>query len=294
MNKVKIAVFGEILWDIFGEEKTIGGAPFNFAAHASRLGAEVGLVSAVGSDELGEMAVSAAEGFGVDTEHIARVDAPTGYCRVTLSDGKPSYELVRGVAYDMIPEPDAKITADAFYFGTLAARSSVSESTLSSLLDGDYREIFFDINIRQSYYTDALINASLSRATIFKLSREEMSAVSEPRHATLADARSYEDVCRSIAERYANLRLIILTLDCDGALVYETATGIIHRSPKPTSPAVSTVGAGDSFSACFLVNYLRGAGIGASLSRATALSDYVVTQLGAVPEYPENLYCEIM
>lgn len=286
MKNVKIAVFGEILWDIFGEEKTIGGAPFNFAAHASRLGAEVGLVSAVGRDELGDAAVTAAKGFGVDTENIARVDAPTGYCRVTLSDGKPSYELVRGVAYDMIPPPEGEIAADAFYFGTLAARSGVSASTLSSLLDGDYREIFFDINIRQNYYTEELIDASLRRATIFKLSREEMGV--------LGFGNDEVDLCRKVSERYANLRLVILTLDRDGALVYETATGLIYRSPKPTSPAVSTVGAGDSFSACFLVNYLRGTGIEDSLRRATALSDYVVTQLGAVPDYPAALRGEIM
>ena len=286
MEKIKIAVFGEILWDIFGEEKTIGGAPFNFAAHAARLGADVTMISAVGSDALGDDAIAAARGFGVGVEDVARVGTPTGYCRVTLSDGVPSYELVRGVAYDMIPPPKNEILADAFYFGTLAARGDVSAATLEGLLGGGYREIFFDINIRQKYYTQELIDSALQRATIFKLSREEMGV--------LGFGVDEADVCRAVSARYPNLRLIILTLDRDGALVYETATGLVHRSPVPTSPAVSTVGAGDSFSACFLVNYLRGHGIETSLARAVLLSDYVVTQLGAVPDYPDSLISQII
>ena len=50
---MRILSFGEILWDVFPTEKKIGGAPFNFAAHAARLGAESYMVSAVGSDENG-------------------------------------------------------------------------------------------------------------------------------------------------------------------------------------------------------------------------------------------------
>lgn len=289
MKKIRLDVFGEILWDIFGDEKTIGGAPFNFAAHASRLGAEAELISAVGRDELGRAALERVRGFGIAADNVAVLDAPTGCCRVTLDDGLPSYDLVRGVAYDMIPPPaHARGRADAFYFGTLAARGEASQKTLFSLLDGGddaYREKFFDINIRQNYYTAELIDALMRRATILKISREEMGV--------LGSGSEPESVCGAIADKYPNLRLIVLTLDRDGALVYDAASGKSLRSPKPTSKAISTVGAGDSFSACFLVNYLSGAPLADCLSRAVALSDYVVTQLGAVPEYPASLLREI-
>lgn len=44
MNKNHYVVgLGEILWDKFGETKRLGGAPANFAYHASRFGHE-GLV----------------------------------------------------------------------------------------------------------------------------------------------------------------------------------------------------------------------------------------------------------
>ena len=54
---MKILAFGEILWDIFlsadGKvtDKKIGGAPFNFAAHCSKNGADAFLVSAVGKGQ---------------------------------------------------------------------------------------------------------------------------------------------------------------------------------------------------------------------------------------------------
>jgi fructokinase len=56
---------------------------------------------------------------------------------------------------------------------------------------------------------------------------------------------------------------------------------------------VSTVGAGDSFSAAFLVNYLSGEKVSVCLNRACTLGSYVVTQLGAIPEYPEQLLAQI-
>lgn len=47
MNDLVIGL-GEILWDKFGETKRLGGAPTNFAYHASRFGHEGLVVSAIG------------------------------------------------------------------------------------------------------------------------------------------------------------------------------------------------------------------------------------------------------
>lgn len=51
---IKIACFGEVLWDIFpGGDRRAGGAPFNVAYHLSKMGVEVNMISSVGNDELG-------------------------------------------------------------------------------------------------------------------------------------------------------------------------------------------------------------------------------------------------
>ena len=284
---MKLTVFGEILWDLFDDNKKIGGAPFNFGAHCSKLGHDVYVVSAVGDDELGLLAVNEAEKLNVNTDNILVVPFKTGRCIVTLNNGTPSYNLVKDVAYDNIPLPDKScFTADAFYFGTLAQRSEVSQSTLNELLKGNYREVFFDINIRQNYYTDEMIDTSLKATTIFKISREEIGV--------LKINGTNEEICKVLKEKYPNLKLIIVTLDCDGAFVFDTKNDKFYYSKKPNCKVVSTVGAGDSFSACFLSNYLANIEISECLNRASLLSEYVVTQLGAIPDYPQELQEKII
>ena len=68
-----VYAFGEILWDIFGDTRSIGGAPFNFAAHFASLGGAAALISAVGEDLLGDEALRAIRSFGrAANRHLCR------------------------------------------------------------------------------------------------------------------------------------------------------------------------------------------------------------------------------
>ena len=49
-NQFTIVGLGEILWDIYGEKKYLGGAPANFALHIQRLGHKGIVISKVGRD----------------------------------------------------------------------------------------------------------------------------------------------------------------------------------------------------------------------------------------------------
>ena len=164
---MRILSFGEILWDMFPDEKKIGGAPFNFAAHAARLGAESFMVSAVGNDENGTDALNEVDRLGIKRDYI-HVDRKykTGYCAVTLNDGKPSYDLVRDVAYDHIPDVCPRGKFDALYMGTLAMHSPDSRRTFEKILKYvDTKEVFFDVNFRGSFYTRELVNTFLKETT---------------------------------------------------------------------------------------------------------------------------------
>lgn len=279
---MKILTFGEVLWDLFDTERKIGGAPLNFSAHLAKLGATVSFVSAVGNDSLGQVTLEEVKRMNIATDHIAVLnDRETGFCKVTLTDGHPSYNLARHVAYDYIPYPDiAADSWDAFYFGTLASRLPESRKTRDLLLSSvKAKEVFFDINIRGNDWSyDDLISV-LPYVTILKMSREEMHVFGSDRET---------EISKKLFEDYTNLNLIIITLDKDGAVVFQRNK--TYTSEKPKSKVLSTVGAGDSFSACFLYNYLKKYPISVCLERAILLSDYVVTQLGAVPDYPKQLY----
>ena len=89
---MKILSFGEIIWDVYGNEKFIGGAPLNLAAHCSKQGAESFMLSAVGNDDLGKCALEEVKGFNVKTDFISvNYEKETGKCIVTLNEkGVPS------------------------------------------------------------------------------------------------------------------------------------------------------------------------------------------------------------
>ncbi|MGI6071657.1 MAG: carbohydrate kinase family protein [Lachnospiraceae bacterium] len=289
---MKLTVFGEVLWDIFDKERKIGGAPFNFAAHAVKQGCEVEFISAVGCDESGEAALMECKRLEIPTAGILKCNKPTGYCRVTLKNGLPDYELVREVAYDYISIPesckkndDSGTMAEVLCFGTLAQRGEISRATLAELLKRPWKEVFFDINIRQNFYSTEIIDESLRVTTMLKASREEVDVL----NILGISGNTPEEMCRAVTNKYPNLKMVIITLDSDGAFVYEREKDAFTYSAKPDCKVVSTTGAGDAFGSAFLTGYLKKLSIRECIERASAVAACVVENLGAIPEYPSAL-----
>lgn len=280
---MKILSFGEIIWDIYPDERCIGGAPLNFAAHAAQQGAESLLISAVGDDALGTAAREALLRFGVDDSLVSTVTGkPTGQCLVTLDEeNKPHYDLLADTAYDAI-SCDAIPACDAFVFGTLIQRSAHNRRTLQWLLEnGQFREVFCDLNIRPPYYDRDSVERCLRYATMLKVSREELPAVTE---LLYGESLPIEEAIGQLCTDHPNIRLCLVTLDRDGALVYEAATDKTFRQAAKPVDVVSTVGAGDSFGAAFLTTYLRSGDIDAALQKAVEVSAFVVAHKEAVPQ----------
>ena len=74
-DKEFVVGIGETLWDMLPDGKKLGGAPANFAYHASQFGLASRVVSAVGRDELGDKALTHLDRKGL--EHLlVRVDYP--------------------------------------------------------------------------------------------------------------------------------------------------------------------------------------------------------------------------
>ena len=110
---MKLISFGEIIWDVYPDRAILGGAPFNFAAHAALQGADAYLLSAVGCDEYATRSLSEISVFGVNTDYVSSTDkASTGKCLVTLDkNGMPKYDVADPASYDYISF-DENIPAD--------------------------------------------------------------------------------------------------------------------------------------------------------------------------------------
>lgn len=284
---MKALAFGEMLWDVYGSERTLGGAPLNVLGHLSLLGCGCSIVSAVGSDELGRMTLSALDGMGISRRYVRLSPYPTGRADVTLTDGHPSYTFNDPAAWDDIILEDEDLDSIAstryssFIFGTLASRGSVSGSTLSSILEViNADEIFFDANLRQRFYSREILEKGFSHASTVKMSDEETRPISELMGVTEADLPHF------LLDRYG-IRRVIVTLGSRGSVCFEGDR--VHHAGSAVTTAIDTVGAGDSFSAAFLFSIASGSDVDTAMNRASVLASYVVSHRGAIPPYDDAL-----
>ena len=280
MKKVIVGL-GEILWDMLPSGKALGGAPANFAYHAGRLGGEGWAVSAVGDDALGREILALVAPKKLNNL-IAVTDKPTGTVQVSLdARGVPTYNIMEDVAWDNIPfTPEMEALAaraDAVCFGSLVQRMNSRESVLRFVrsMRPDALKVF-DINLRQHYYSKEILEGSLRLADILKINDEEIRTVAGM--FGLGD----DDVaaCRALMARYG-LRLVILTKGADGSEVI-TADEVIPQGTGDVE-VVDTVGAGDSFTAAFVVAYLRGDSLADAQRLASETASYVCSRKGAMP-----------
>lgn len=278
---MKILSFGEIIWDVYKNEKFIGGAPLNLAAHCSKQGAEVFMLSSVGNDDLGKDALIEVKNFNVKTDFVSvNHEKETGKCIVTLNkNGVPSYNVLTDVAYDYIKTPDNvnDFQFDVFCFGTLALRSSENLETVKSILkNSNIKKVYCDINIRPPFFSENVILFALENSNILKVSDEELHFVTNA-----CGLKELQD----IAEKYKNLDFILLTQGENGATVFDCKNGKMYTENAPKVEVASTVGAGDSFGATFICEYFKTNDISRSLKKSIEISAFVVSKKEAIPEY---------
>lgn len=282
-NKPLVVGIGELLWDVFPDQKKAGGAPINFVYHATQMGAEGCAISAVGNDVSGTEIIQELEKNKI-CNYIELTGHPTGSVLVELNNGSPTYTIIEGVAWDYLPLTQQAIDlvkdADAVCFGTLAQRSPVSRETIRTLLKYAPENAlrFFDINLRQHYYSKELIEASLQKANVFKLNDEELEML----RPMFGLEGSDDKVCRVLMGTY-DLRYLVLTAGCKSSTIYSQHG--VSTIPTPEVTVADTVGAGDSFSGAFVYSILTGKSLQEAHQKAVDIAAFVCTQHGAWPSY---------
>lgn len=276
----RVVGIGELLWDIYPGGRRLGGAPANFAYHASRLGCAGSVVSRVGDDALGREALEGLAAQGVDGGPV-QVDPalPTGTVTVALDPhGHPTYAIHPDVAWDALAWTPgiAQVAAGAaaICFGTLASRGPRTLDTVRRFLaaasPGCLR--IFDVNLRQDYHSPERVRAFLGLCDVLKLNEDELPLV-----ADMCGAGGAEGLRR----RYG-LKLVALTLGSRGSELHAGGAPLVEPGAKVE--VVDTVGAGDAFTAALAAGLVQGLPLPAVHRRAARLSAYVCTQPGAMPD----------
>jgi fructokinase len=286
----QVLAVGEILWDLLPAGRQLGGAPANFIQHARALGADAGLVSRVGDDELGREAVARLCARGVDTDLI-QVDplAPTGTVGVEIgADHQPQFTIHENVAWDRIAVEDAALAAvrdaDAVCYGSLAQRTAEGAAAVRRLVRASNPDALriFDINLRPPFVQPEVIRESLELATVLKLNNHELPVLA----AMLGMGGTEERQLDELVRRYS-LRLIALTRGGQGSLL----VGAKGRSEQPAVAVdvVDTVGAGDAFTAALVVGLLHAWPLQETNRLAADVAAFVCTRPGGAPELPPDL-----
>ena len=283
MHNALIIGIGEILWDMLPQGRQLGGAPANFAYHVSKLGMQGVVVSAIGNDALGDEIMSFLEDKNLDL-HLMRVENPTGVVNIELNNvGIPMYNIVENVAWDSIPfTSELEVLAQntkAVCFGSLAQRNEVSRNTIRRFIESLPQQCLkvFDVNLRQQYYSREIIEWSMTHCDVLKLNDEE---IVELKRIWAMEEITDASFCAELQRRY-DIKIIILTCGAAGSYVY-SKDGAVSFQETPTVDVVDTVGAGDSFTAAFVVSLLKGESIAVAHSKATAVAAATCTHSGAM------------
>lgn len=286
-------VFGEALVDDFGTEQIVGGAPFNVARHLAAFMAPQLMITRIGADRNGSIVRGEFERFAMSDAGL-QVDAmeETGRVVVERAAGGHRFSILPNQAYDYIDAAAAVAAmADAtvVYFGTLAQRAERSRAALFAVLESTPALRYLDLNLRGNQVDERCVFHSLQAANIVKVNEEELQALFQwyfqikPTDPALS-ADEVRASCRALMQKFS-LDALIVTLGHRGSVYFDRDAGepIVHRDNPAPPFVIDTVGAGDAFSAIFLLGRMRGWALETSLARANEFAGAICAIPGAIP-----------
>jgi fructokinase len=277
---------GELIWDLLPDGKQLGGAPTNFAYISHLLGDDSVVASRIGADELGREASARLRRLGISTQYL-QVDAthPTGTVgvRIDASCGEAHFAVNENSAWDYLEwTPDWERLSprvDAVCFGTLGQRHTQARATIIRFLERTRPDALrvFDVNLRHSFFTAAMLRKSLELSTMVKLNGDELSTVAGMLEL---EGDSVETRCRRLMKLY-DIELIAVTRGAGGSLLLTKDETVEHRGFHVE--VKDTIGAGDAFAATLAHFLLRRAPLGTASEAANRIGAWIASQAGATP-----------
>jgi fructokinase len=309
---------GELLWDISPDSSrpgaiplrgtssagSLGGAPSNFTVMAGRLGNHAAILSRIGRDELGRLAVDGLDPMPVDAS-VLQIDPvhETGRVTVDFVNSEPRYTIHEEAAWDYLELSDEWVKlaerADAICFGSLAQRRPESRHTIQTLVAQTPASCIriFDVNLRAPFYSGEVIQESLELATVVKMNADEAPLVlgllglAPDESPSQSGGPPNVDSLRSSAERlldeFPALDLVAITRGGRGSMLVKR--GEWHEHPGIPVKVVDPVGAGDAFTAAIAHYLLRGACLATLNEAGNQWGGWVASQPGAMPALPETM-----
>jgi ribokinase len=225
-----------------------GGKGANQAVAAARLGAEVTMVGCVGDDDFAEEALAGLREAGVALDRIKRVPGPTGVAVVTVdAAGENEIVVAPGANLALLPDDVDLPEVDAVLCQQEIPAATVARA--AELAEGRF------------FLNAAPARPDAPEADVTIVNRYELEALSGWRG------------------------LVCVTFGADGAMLLEGGEELA-RADAPLVATVDGTGAGDAFTACFVVSLLEGRPPDEALRRACVAGALAASRPGAQPSLP--------
>ena len=298
----ELLAVGEILVDMIPEQlgdytkvktflKCFGGAPFNTAVGAARLGASVGAICAVGNDQFGRFLVETLRENGVDTSGVVTKPARTSLAFVLRREGgerefffyrRPWAQTADTLLSPSDLNPSLFRGVKILHYSGVALSHNPCRQAVERAIELAKKEgarVAFDPNIRADLWekTEELrkvYDRAMRQADILLLAREE---------AEWLFGTSKPEEVEEAARRY---RPEFLCLKLGGEGCYVSCGGERIREPSFRVRVKDTTGAGDAWAAGFEVGLLRGLPLRDCTRVANAVGALCVTKIGAITSLP--------
>jgi ribokinase len=239
-----------------------GGKGANQALAATKLGANVTMIGAVGQDGAADQALALLRTHKVNLDSIKVVtDQPTGVALIAVSQSGENQIIVAPGANDaMTPALIGELTGQN-YDATIC-QLEIPVPTLEAI--ATQIKGFFVLNLAPAQPVSAPL-----------LKRADLIIVNE------TEAAFYGDELRDIGG------LLVVTLGAKGAIMYQGATGKIAAS-SPNVVPIDTTGAGDTFVAALVVALMEGQSHHNAMNFACAAGAAATLKAGAQPSMPSR------
>lgn len=291
---ISFASFGEVLFDVFGTDRKIGGAPLNIALRIKSYGFPVAMISAIGQDDLGEELWQFMHHQGIHLHGMNRLpQLPTGSVQVTLNEqGSASYEIQYPAAWDCIEATEhinqVIDSVQVLIYGSLACRHEVSRQTLFELLGKQHLYKVFDVNLRAPFYNYTTLLSLMEQADFIKFNDEEIFEVAE---ALGKGHSSLEETMRSMVTLSGATAICVTRGQYGAVLLWKEE---FYENGGYHVQVVDTVGAGDSFLGTLLGKLLSDGNPQEAIDMACAVGSLVAARAGANPVLSETEIRELM
>jgi len=275
MTQIRPVIFGEVLFDCFPDGKEVlGGAPFNVAWHLQGFGLLPLFISRIGRDQKGERIYRTMTKWGMSTEYLQYDSSrPTGTVKIRMENGEPNYTISPDDAYGFIYDNNMLSgKVPLLYHGTLALWSMTSRNTLNTIRQRYQPPVFMDVNLRPPWWKKKDVLTLLDGCRWVKMNEEELGMLFPIRE-------SFEQRAKELLRQF-HCDLLILTRGRKGAVIFSRNDRAVMITPEPTE-VVDTVGAGDAFSAVFILGITAGWPVKKIIRHAQEFASVVVGQQGA-------------